>query len=285
MQRFFLPDLLAAVGEDVSLAPLQHQLTRVLRVKPGAQLVLLDNQGGERLVEVISVERRDTLARVLEVRPTLAEPAVAVTLYQCALKGDKLEWVWQKATELGVSTMVPVISQRTVVRPVSGLRSKQARWDAIVREAAEQSGRGRLPTMAPACNFADLLADAPGLRLVAWEEEGESSPGLIHALTRASLPVEAVSLLIGPEGGLQSDEIAQAQAAGWQVVSLGVRILRAETAALAAVTLVMGALGEMGGASSSAAPLAIDLPPLASPQEDSSESPPARKKRAPSKGV
>lgn len=281
MQRFFLPGLLAAVGEDVSLAPLHHQLTRVLRVQPGTQLVLLDNQGGERLVEVVSVDRRDTVARVVEVRPTLAEPGVAVTLYQCALKGDKLEWVWQKATELGVTTMVPVISHRTVVRPFTGLRSKQARWEAIVREAAEQSGRGRLPTMAPGCNLADCLASAPGLRLVAWEEEGESRPGLIHALTRAPLPVEAVSLLIGPEGGLEPDEIAQAQEAGWQVVSLGGRILRAETAALAAVTLVMGALGEMGGAPSSSSASLAALSPTMQPAVESSESTQVKKKRPP----
>ena len=247
MQRFFVSDLLAGVGEIVSLASLHHQLTRVLRVQPGTQLILLDNQGSERLVEVISVEKRDTTARVLELRPARSEPGIGVTLYQCALKADKLEWVWQKATELGVTTLVPVLSNRTVVRPLGALRSKQARWETIVREAAEQSGRGRMPVMASASSFTDALANAPGLRLVAWEE-GASNPSLIHALTQASLPVSAVSLLIGPEGGLEADEVALAEQAGWQAVSLGPRILRAESAALAAVTLVMGALGEMGGA-------------------------------------
>jgi 16S rRNA (uracil1498-N3)-methyltransferase len=247
MQRFFFPDSLAAAGEVISLSSLHHQLTRVLRVQPGAQLVLLDNQGSERLVEVISVEKRDATGRVLEVRPARSEPSIAVTLYQCALKADKLEWVWQKATELGVTKLVPVISSRTIVRPVGALRSKQTRWETIVREAAEQSGRGRVPVLAPGCSLIDALANAPGLRLVAWEE-GKSNPGLIHALTQASLPVNSVSLLIGPEGGLEADEIAQAEQAGWQTVSLGPRILRAETAALAAVALVMGALGEMGGA-------------------------------------
>ena len=248
MQRFFLPDSLAAAGEVISLSSLHHQLTRVLRVQTGAKLVLLDNQGSERLVEVVSIEKRDATGRVLEVRPARSEPNIEVTLYQCVLKADKLEWVWQKATELGVTKLVPVVSSRTIVRPVGALRSKQARWETIVRESAEQSGRGRMPVLEAGCSLTDALAHAPGLRLVAWEE-GKSNPGLIHALTQASLPVNSVSLLIGPEGGLGADEIAQAEQAGWQTVSLGPRILRAETAALAALTLVMGVLGEMGGAS------------------------------------
>jgi 16S rRNA (uracil1498-N3)-methyltransferase len=204
MQRFFLPTLLPAVGEVVSLSPLHHQLRHVLRVQPGTHFLLLDNQGSERLMEVVSVERRDTTARVVEMRPAPAEPAVAVTLYQCMLKSDKLEWVWQKATELGVTTLVPVISKRTVARPGRELQGKQARWDTIVREAAEQCGRGRLPVVAPSCNFPDLLAGARGIRLLPWEEGGTSS-GLLHALTHTAQPVDAVSLLIGPEGGLETD--------------------------------------------------------------------------------
>src|SRR5688500_18566567 len=145
MQRFFLPTLQSTVDEVVSLAPIHLQLRRVLRVQAGAQLILLDNLGNERLMEVINVDRRDTTARVVEVRPAPVEPAVAVTLYQCILKSDKFEWVLQKATELGVTTFVPVLSVRTVARPGRTLQAKQARWDAIVREAAEQCGRGGLP--------------------------------------------------------------------------------------------------------------------------------------------
>jgi 16S rRNA (uracil1498-N3)-methyltransferase len=249
MQRFFLPTLQPTVDEVISLAPIHLQLWRVLRVQPGAQLILLDNLGNERLMQVTNVDRRDTTARMVELRPAPAEPAVAVTLYQCILKSDKFEWVLQKATELGVTTLIPVLSVRTVARPGRVLQAKQARWDAIVREAAEQSGRGGLPVVAPASRFADAVVSATGTRFLPWEE-GAGSPGLLAALTHAALPVEGVSILIGPEGGLEANEVERAKAAGWQVVSLGQRILRAETAALAAMTVVTAALGGLGDAPS-----------------------------------
>jgi 16S rRNA (uracil1498-N3)-methyltransferase len=247
MQRFFLTDLQPAVEAVVSLAPIHSQLRRVLRVQPGTQLVILDNAGNERVVEVTSVDRRDTLARVIELRPAPAEPLVAVTLYQCVLKSDKFELVLQKATELGVTTIVPVISNRTVARPGRALEGKSTRWEAIVREAAEQAGRGGLPTIAPASTLAEVIASASGTRLLPWEE-AEGSPGLLAALSKTTQPVEALSILIGPEGGFEADEVEQAKAAGWQVVTLGKRILRAETAAITVLSVATSAMGELGDA-------------------------------------
>lgn len=247
MQRFFLPELLPAAGDVISLAPLHHQLRRVLRVQPGAQFLLLDNQGNERLMEVVGVERRDITARVVDMRPALAEPEVPVILYQCVLKSDKSELVWQKATELGITTVVPVISQRTVARSERALRSKQSRWEAIVREAAEQCGRGKLPVVAPCMSFAEAIASAQGTRLLPWEEAGESA-GLLQTLTQVAEPIKSISLMIGPEGGFEADEVEQAREAGWHVVSLGKRILRAETAAVASLAVVTTALGELGDA-------------------------------------
>ncbi len=200
--------------------PIHNQLRHVLRVQPGTQLIVLDNEGNERLMEVVNVERRDTTARVMEVRPAPAEPVVAVTLYQCVLKSDNFEWILQKGTELGVTTVVPVISNRTIARSGKVLQNKQARWDAIVREAAEQSGRGGLPVVAPTRSFAEILASATGTRLLPWEE-AEGSPGLLETLAQAAQPLAAVSILIGPEGGLEANEVEQAKVAGWQVVSLG----------------------------------------------------------------
>jgi hypothetical protein len=138
-----------------------------------------------------------------------------------------------------------VISSRTVARLGSAVTPKHTRWNTIVREAAEQSGRGGLPTVAPAINFADAVVDARGARLLPWEE-AKSKRGLLSALGQTLAPVESVSILIGPEGGLEASEVEQAVAAGWQVVSLGKRILRAETAAMAALTLVALAIGDLG---------------------------------------
>jgi 16S rRNA (uracil1498-N3)-methyltransferase len=247
MQRFFLPAVVPKVDEVVSLAPIHNQLRRVLRVQPGTQLVVLDNQGSERLMEVVGVERRDTTARVVEVRPAPAEPAVAITLYQCVLKSDKFELILQKATELGVATLVPVISHRTVARPGKALQAKQTRWETIVREAAEQSERGALPVVAPACSFSEAVTSATGTRVLPWEE-GEASPGLLAALGQSQQPIEPLSVMIGPEGGFEAGEIQEAIDAGWQVVTLGKRILRAETAAVATMTVLMAALGELGDA-------------------------------------
>ena len=245
MHRFFLPGVTGEVGSTLDLAPLHHQLTRVLRATLGTQLLVLDNQGQARQVELIALDKRHAQGRVLAVMAAPAEPAVQLTLYQCALKADKLEWVWQKSVELGASCLVPVVSQRTVVRPVAALEGKRARWEAIVREAAEQSHRGQIPRLGAACDLSDALAAAQGVRLIAWEG-AQAQPSLLQALRLVENPMRQVNLLIGPEGGFAAAEVAQAQAAGWQSVSLGQRILRAETAALVAVTLVMGALGEMG---------------------------------------
>ena len=247
MHRFFIPEFLPEVDEVVSLAPIHKQLRQVLRAQVGTQVVVLDNQGQERLLEVTAVERRETMARVVEVRPAPAEPVVGVTLYQSILKSDKFDLVLQKATELGVTTVVPVISSRTVARPGKALQSKQARWEAIVREAAEQSGRGGLPTIAPVCTLVEAVASATGIRLLPWED-GVGSPGLLAALGQSNKAVESVSILIGPEGGLEASEVEGAIDAGWQVVTLGSRILRAETAALSALTVVTAALGGLGDA-------------------------------------
>jgi 16S rRNA (uracil1498-N3)-methyltransferase len=247
MHRFFIPGFQPALDEEVSLVAIHNQLRRVLRMQPGDQIVILDNAGGERLLEITAVERRDTLARVLELRSAPVEPEIPVTLYQCVLKSDKFELVLQKATELGVTTVVPVVSNRTVARVGRVLASKQARWESIVREAAEQSGRGGLPVVAPSCTFAEAIANATGVRLLPWEE-GVANPGLLAALSQAPQPVDAVSVMIGPEGGFEADEVTAAIDAGWQVVSLGERILRAETAAMAAMSIVSAALGELGDA-------------------------------------
>lgn len=247
MQRFFLPDLVPGVDEELSLAPIHNQLVRVLRVQAGSQLLILDNAGNERLLEIVRAERRDAVARVVEIRPALPEPAIPMILYQSILKLDKFELVLQKATELGVTTFVPVISRRTVARPGAALTNKQTRWESIVREAAEQSGRGGLPIVAPVCTFEEAITSAVGTRLLPWEE-GAGSMGLLAALTQRNSPVESVSILIGPEGGFEAGEVEAAQKLGWQVVSLGARILRAETAAVASLSLATAALGGLGDA-------------------------------------
>jgi 16S rRNA (uracil1498-N3)-methyltransferase len=248
MQRFFLLDTPMATGQTVDLAPLAHQLHTVLRLTSGAEIILLDGAGYEYVTRLERIERRTAIGRVLAQRPAPGEPNVQLTLYQCSLKADKFEWVLQKGAELGVCSFVPVLSERSVVRPATSLLNKYDRWRAILREAAEQCGAVRIPTLCPPLHWGQAIQQAQGLRLLPWEgAAGVGAPGLGERLPRplGTHPI-AVSLLVGPEGGVSTAEASAAQAAGWHVVSLGRRVLRAETAAIAAITILLDRMGGLG---------------------------------------
>lgn len=248
MQRFFLLDTPMAAGQTIDLAPLAHQLHTVLRLATGAEIVLLDGAGHEYVTRLERIERRTIIGRVLAQRPAPGEPGVHLTLYQCSLKADKFEWVLQKGTELGVCSFVPVLSERSIVRPAAPLLNKYDRWRAILREAAEQCGAGRIPTLGPPLRWEQAIQQAQGLRFLPWEgATAVSAPGLGERLPQhlETRPIP-VSLLVGPEGGVSAAEANAAQDAGWQVVSLGRRILRAETAAIAAVTILLDRIGGLG---------------------------------------
>ncbi|MCB0073774.1 MAG: 16S rRNA (uracil(1498)-N(3))-methyltransferase [Caldilineaceae bacterium] len=245
--RFFLPDAVLVPGQPVDLTPLARQLARVLRLHAGAEIHLLDNRGSCFLTRIEMLDDRRGTGTVLAAHEMDSEPAALLTLYQCSLKADKFEWVLQKGTELGVAGFVPVVSVRSVVRPVAALAKKADRWQAIIREAAEQAGRARLPTLHPPVTFDAAVRHATELRLLPWEEADSHAPGL-GELVGQSRP-DALALLVGPEGGIAPEEAALAVAHGWQPVTLGPRILRAETAALAAVTIALDRLDELTRAS------------------------------------
>jgi 16S rRNA (uracil1498-N3)-methyltransferase len=204
----------------------------------GDELVLLDGGGQEFSARLVSLSRRGASAEVAAARPCPAEPALHLTLYQCSLKADKFEWVLQKGTELGVSRFVPVIAERSIVRPAAALRPKYARWEAIVREAAEQCGRGRIPDIALPLEWAQAVASRQGAGLLAWESAA-GAPSLAAWLSAQAAPLDRLSILIGPEGGVTAGEAQAAVEAGWQLVGLGPRILRAETAAVAAAAIIL----------------------------------------------
>lgn len=243
MHRFFLTDSPIHPTQAVDLTPLVYQLTKVLRLQPETEIMLLDNKGNEFVVRITVLQKKYARGEIVASRRNQAEPSKAITLYQCSLKADKFEWVLQKGTELGVSTFVPVISQRSIVRPAAAITKKYERWQNIIREAAEQCGRGLLPKLADPLDWDEAIAQAGvaegTVHLLPWEAEQHNAPTLTAPELRTTIAnATTISLLIGPEGGIVPDEAAAAQVAGWQYVSLGPRILRAETAALAAVTLL-----------------------------------------------
>jgi 16S rRNA (uracil1498-N3)-methyltransferase len=244
-QRFFVaPGSIS--GDVVTFGPdLVHQLRVVLRLRPGAQVIVLDDSGIEYDVTLDRVGRDAVTGRIEARRWAKTEPRVKVTLYQSLLKSDRFEWVLQKGTELGVARFVPVFAARTVVRGGSWVEKRRDRLERIIREAAEQSARGRLPVLGPALPFGEACADSVAahdlsiLPAVAADGEGLAAALPVHS------QIERVALLVGPEGGYTPEEVALAAGQGLRVVTLGPRILRAETAGVVAPALVLYALGEM----------------------------------------
>lgn len=237
MHRFFLPpDILSNVTFDFP-AETAHQISRVLRLREGAHVVALNGRGAEYEVELEAVAGGSVRGRVLERREALGEPAARLTLYLGLTQREKFEWMLQKCTEVGAAAFVPFVSSRSLVQDKDEAGRKLERWQKIVREAAEQSGRGRIPEVSAPLSYPQVLQQAAGqdVALIAWEQEHSLS--LRSAL--AGKPISRLGLLIGPEGGFSEDEVQQARQAGLQAVTLGKRILRMETAAIVGAALAL----------------------------------------------
>jgi len=211
-----------------------RQIATVLRLRPGDQIALVAD-GAEAVVALEAVRPASVTAVVRERGFTPAEPTVALTLALPVLRGDHDEEVVEAVTQLGVSRIVPFTSARSVARSLSD--AKRSRWERIAREAAETARRGRIPSIDPAIAWSELFNILPAPVLVAWESERRMR-------LRDALPssVRALSLVIGPEGGIADEEIALAREHGAVIVTLGGRNLRSETAAIAAVALAMDRL-------------------------------------------
>lgn len=214
-----------------------HQIRNVLRLRADDAILVLDNSGWEYEVLLRQVDRQQVVGEAVAKRPSPNEPAVQLTLYQSLMKRDKFEWVLQKGTEIGVSHFVPLVTQRSLVQKVDIKDRKHSRWQKILTEAAEQSRRGRIPTLHPPHTLAQALENHPSQPgLIAWE--GATEPPLREILAEWERP-SAISLFIGPEGGYATEEIEAAKTTGIVPITLGKRILRAETAAIVASALIL----------------------------------------------
>lgn len=218
-----------------------HHLTRVLRMPAGAALVIFDGGGGEYDAVLEHVVKREVYARVGPFRKTRTESPLHITLGQGVSRGNRMDYALQKAVELGVGTIVPLVTERCGVRLAEDRSErKQAHWRAIVASACEQCGRNVLPAVAGTCEIDFWLAVAPaGLRLVL-------SPDAERGLRELPSPAAPVTLLIGPEGGLAEREIELAVNHGFTPVHLGPRVLRTETAAVAALAAIQVLWGDLG---------------------------------------
>lgn len=234
MPRFFC-DAALGPGAELALPGGAARHVQVLRLQPGAVITLFNGQGGQWQATVLRMGRSEVVVRVAAHEAVEREPARAVTLAIGMPANERMDWLVEKATELGVARIVPLHTQHGVLR-LSGERAlkKQAHWQGIAQAACEQCGRNRVPPIDPVRDLAAFLREASGERAVLSLAEG-SVPARQAFATDAALTV-----LVGPEGGLSTNEDAQARAAGFAPVSLGARVLRAETAAIAALTLAIG---------------------------------------------
>ena len=240
MVRFFVSSE-ELKQEEAALTEENAQHAKVLRLKPGEMVLLCDGEGHEGVCEVVSTD--GWRLRILLRRDSQSEAAVKVSVYMALPKADKLEHVIQKATELGAYEIVTFPSARCVSRPdEKSLKKKLERWQKIAASAAEQSGRGRIPRVLVLGSFSEALARAAQADKALMFYEHEEALTLKMALSTGSFGT--VSLLTGPEGGLEEAEVAQAREAGLQVCTLGKRILRCETAPLCALSAVMYQAGE-----------------------------------------
>jgi 16S rRNA (uracil1498-N3)-methyltransferase len=259
MHRFFVPPSWIENDTVTLSGNIVHQIRDVLRLQPEDSIIVLDDSGWEFQVRLTAVGRERVSGSVERKVLARTEPRAKVTLYQSLLKSSKYEWILQKCTELGVVEFVPMVSDRCVIGSVDEVsKNKLDRWRRIILEAAEQSHRARLPRLhAPllfqqACERA-RLAD---LALVPWEEERIMKlramlaepyriPSRVQGKTVVIRRPFSIHVLIGPEGGLSSREVDQARRYGITPVSLGPRILRAETAALATAAIILYQLEDM----------------------------------------
>jgi 16S rRNA (uracil1498-N3)-methyltransferase len=239
MQRFFVePGLLQS--SEVNLPPnIVHQLVHVLRVHIGEQIVLLDDTGWEYLAVITHISPRQAKALLQGKSQSGSEPRLHLVLYQALLREAKFDLVLQKGTELGVIAFVPFISEHSLTALPSA--SKFERWRKVITEAAEQSGRTRRPSIIPPISFSEACTSPPPrtLALLATPKQAFS---LKQALLGAE--VDEVRLFVGPEGGFSAQEVSEAQSQGLLTVHLGPRILRTETAGLAAIAAIQYALDE-----------------------------------------
>jgi len=249
LTRCFVPEPLSP-GALVTLPPSATvHVTRVLRLTSGAALTLFDGRGGEYDAQLLEVGRRGVQARVGEHHAIERESAARLTLLQCLARAERMDWIVQKASELGVAAIVPVAGRRSVMQLDAAAHERRlAHWRAVAISACEQCGRNRVPLIHPLRDLDDACseADPASLRLLLDPDAAVSLPAALPPL--ASLPAAAaarsVTLLVGPEGGLTAQESHAARQRGFCPCRLGPRILRAETAPIAALAAFQAIMGD-----------------------------------------
>ncbi|MDH3442976.1 MAG: 16S rRNA (uracil(1498)-N(3))-methyltransferase [Deltaproteobacteria bacterium] len=246
MARFFVPKKNIQQNRGfIDGQELQH-LRRVLRLTPGDEITIFDDAGWEHDAVIRSFDSGSAKIEILRSSHAPRESELELTLAIGLTKGDKVDFVVEKATELGVCRIVPIASVHTVAKfDTAKAKTRAARWHKIALSAAKQSGRTRVPEVLSPVELHDFIEQNPGdaLKLLFWEKRPSESLKRVHTAQPAAPAIIAV---IGPEGGFSDEEVALATAHGYYAVSLGRRILRAETAAVTALALMQYLWGDLG---------------------------------------
>lgn len=240
--RFFVSPASLADGWAHIERDAAHRIARVLRLRQGDRIELCDGSGTVYHVELTEVSPRLTQGRIVAEQIPSVEPAIHLTLYQAVIRERRMAWLLEKATEIGISRFVPLVTERTV-RAKNGRvdAPRLRRWQRIVREAAEQSRRTRLPEVTEVMAYADACTQCQGLALICVT--GSKARPILDALHKRTLvEVSSIALFVGPEGGFGPSELDLALRRGLQPASLGRRILRSETAGVVGSALVLAAL-------------------------------------------
>lgn len=242
MHRFFIDvstesaDEVCIVGDDVA------HITKVLRLKEDDEIAVCDSDGKDCICSISSISKSEVRAWILRREDAGTEPPVNVTLYQGVAKGDKLDTVVQKCVELGAVRIVPVAMKRSVAQ-IKDPQKKQARMQKIASEAAKQCRRSIVPSVGEVVSFSDAVRECENydLKLLPYEDERTCR---IKTVLQNNTNAKNICIFIGPEGGFDPEEIKLAAEYGFETVSMGPRILRTETAPLAALTAVMYEIGD-----------------------------------------
>jgi len=215
-----------------------HYLTRVLRLSKGDSLVLFNGDGRDYLAEIAGLQAKTVLVSLLESTTVVKESPLKVTLAQAVCRGERMDYALQKATELGVYCIQPLLSHRVEVRLDKPRQAKRLKhWQRVVISACEQSGRAYVPEVKTPCQLSDWLSEADSSHRLVLD------PCSQDRLVDISIAGESASVMIGPEGGFTDEEMQTARSGGVSPVSLGPRVLRTETAGPAAITVLQAKTG------------------------------------------
>ncbi len=243
MHRFFIPPENILTSEVIFPDNVARQMRNVLRLQPGERVMVLDNLGNQYSVALDDLSTKQLHGRILEKSPTIGEPKTKLHLYFSLTQREKMEWILQKCTELGAVDFTPFVCARSLAREKGMDASKARRWEKIVQEAAEQCGRGRIPALYDVVTLSQALKVIVArneIGLVAWENERQTNlKDLLKRLKPRLRMSKRLTIFTGPEGGFTQKEMDDFQKAGVQSFTLGERVLKMETAAMAVCALVM----------------------------------------------